>query len=277
MGAANGPCQCPGQKENIVDLQVPAYGSGANTNGGTGGPPPVSGQQAPAGWNCCCSENEGPEYGAQQYHYPGGQSADYVPQMTNPYSADMKATSSPDNVPPLDQQDFTTREDTVDNTAGGGEDGEEDDRTPAEWQLDQEQFSHLPALPEGWIRVRSRTSGEIYYCFAETGETTFTEPTGPPGTTSQEDQGDRGGIEEELPPGWIEVVSRSSGKTYYWNAQLQKSQFDRPTAADATGSAEGENMEDKLPPGWIKMLSKSTGKYYYFHTETQVSQFEKPS
>jgi len=36
--------------------------------------------------------------------------------------------------------------------------------------------------------------------------------------------------EEELPPGWEKKVSKSNGKSYYWNAKLVKSQYHRPTA-----------------------------------------------
>lgn len=201
--------------------------------------------------------------------------------MASPYTAEMRSASSPQNVPPLEQQDFVEmREETAnteDESVNDHDHGRDDERTPADWVNDQEQFSHLPPLPEGWIRVRSRTTGDIYYCYADTGETTLTEPTVAGPLSEQENSPTKGDAQDvELPPGWVEVVSRSSGKIYYWHAGLQKSQFTRPTAADATGGSEGDK-DDKLPPGWIKMLSKSTGKQYYFNTETQVSQFEFPT
>lgn len=92
-------------------------------------------------------------------------------------------------------------------------------RAASEWVKDQEQFAHLPPLPDGWMRVKSRQSGQIYYCHRATGKTTFTEPTVSTGINP----------ETGLPPGWIEKVSRTNGKAYYWNAQLQVSQFERPT------------------------------------------------
>jgi hypothetical protein len=36
--------------------------------------------------------------------------------------------------------------------------------------------------------------------------------------------------EPPLPPGWEKRVSKSNGKTYYWNAKHVKSQYDRPKA-----------------------------------------------
>lgn len=272
MGAASGPCQCPGQKENVIDLQIPAY----SANGGTGDvPAAASGQQPVAGWDCCCSESGEKGGDGTQFHNPDKPALDYVvPHMTNPYSADMKTGSSPENVPPLDQQDFALREETGHTYSN---DDNADDRTPAEWGNDQEQFSNLPPLLEGWIRVRSRTTGEIYYCFTQTGETTFTEPTAAPSASDSREQmasRPQEGDLEPLPPGWVEVVSKSSGKIYYWNAVLQKSQFTRPTAADSIPEG-GESAQ--LPPGWIKMKSKSTGKDYYFNSDTQTSQFEIPT
>merc|ERR1711877_6593 len=85
----------------------------------------------------------------------------------------------------------------------------DDERTPADWVNDQAQFSHLPALPEGWIRVRSRTTGDIYYCYAETGETTLTEPTQPGPPSGQHSRDNKGEADAPLPSGWVEVVSRS--------------------------------------------------------------------
>merc|ERR1719305_982735 len=32
----------------------------------------------------------------------------------------------------------------------------------------------------------------------------------------------------DLPPGWVEMTSRTTGKTYYWNHYTQMSQFEKP-------------------------------------------------
>jgi len=102
--------------------------------------------------------------------------------------------------------------------ASGGEqhsDGVGSGRTARDWVRDQDQFKHMPVLPEGWIYVRSKNSGEIYYYCLDTGEATFHTPS-------------------DLPAGWVAMKSRTTGQTYYWNAQLRVSQFMRPNASDAT-------------------------------------------
>jgi YHS domain-containing protein len=98
----------------------------------------------------------------------------------------------------------------------------------------------------------------------------------------------------KLPPGWTEMVSRSTGRTYYWNAELQRSQFDKPTGSEEPGLAKatsppsspgGEKGDKKpaseedasLPQGWVSMVSRSTGRVYYFNVETQQSQFDRPT
>lgn len=85
-------------------------------------------------------------------------------------------------------------------------------KTVQEWIDDQSMFSHLPPLPEGWIRVMSSSkSNSIYYVNFKTGARTFKTP------------------EEELPPNWKRVTSRSSGKPYFFHTVTGKCQFDRPT------------------------------------------------
>merc|ERR1719174_672334 len=121
-------------------------------------------------------------------------------------------------------------------------------KTASEWADDQSQFAHLPPLPPGWLRVLSKSTGKIYYCFPETGETTFQEPTGPPPSVK---------ASEQLPPAWTQMVSRSTGRVYYWHAELQKSQFEVPTAADsvpdkAAPQADAQAPSDSaLPAPWV--------------------------
>lgn len=87
--------------------------------------------------------------------------------------------------------------------------------TAADWAERQHEFKDLAPLPTGWIRVRSNSTGEIYYYCMDTGETTFEMPSG-------------------LPTGWTEMKSRSTGQTYYWHAATGVSQFKRPTSSDAS-------------------------------------------
>jgi len=87
--------------------------------------------------------------------------------------------------------------------------------TVADLLIDQKQYSHLPPLPEGWIRVRSRSTRTIYFYHTYTGEATFEEPAA---------------VKGGLPPNWIEMTSRSTGKPFYWNTMTHASQFEPPRA-----------------------------------------------
>lgn len=82
--------------------------------------------------------------------------------------------------------------------------------TIQQWaELQWQHFSNLPALPLGWIRIRSG-SGRIYFANTHTGVTQLDEPL-------------------DLPPGWTKQVSRSSGRTYYFNAATGQNTFDVPS------------------------------------------------
>jgi len=146
-------------------------------------------------------------------------------------------------------------------------------RTASDWARDQEQFAHMPPLPEGWIRVKSRNSGTIYYCCKETGETTFVEPTAAKAVSKNSD----------LPAGWIEMASRNTGRKYYWNTVLKTSQLEKPTvSALSNGGARPEppkpgNDNEGLPEGWVSMVSRSTNKNYYFNAKEQKSQYDRPT
>jgi len=276
-GSLGGNCECPGYKEKVVTLGENASACaypGAYGNGSTGG------------------------------SSAAGSSGEQFSSPVIPPPRDYQDISSSSKAPFAESaQPLEPPDPQVGRTAPGVAEGG-DGRTANEWADDQAQFAHLPPLPEGWIRVKSRTSGGIYYCYSATGQTTFTEPTGPPSQVEE-------GAESALPPGWEVKISRSTGQVYYWNQDLQKSQFERPTAEEGevealppgweevvsktTGqvyywnanlqkstferpTAEGGLQKDSegLPPGWVSMVSRSTGKTYYFNTVTQESQFELP-
>jgi len=154
-----------------------------------------------------------------------------------------------------------------------GDGGRPGGLTTKDWAADQAQFANLPALPPGWIRVRSRTTGSIYYCFTATGETTFEEPkgTGSPteGTTNSPQ-------DSTLPLGWHRMVSRSTGRTYYWNSRLNQAQFEHPLGAGGKNS-DSQAAEANLPPGWVKLISRTTDRPYYYNETLHISQFEHPS
>lgn len=159
-------------------------------------------------------------------------------------------------------------------------------KTASDWAADQAQFAHLPPLPAGWMRVVSRSTGEVYYYCPETNETTFDKPTQAAELLSNK--------KNTLPEGWSQRVSRGNGRVYYWHAETNKSQFEIPTEADAgvggpsssspetfmevTPRFDNDPKQSKgdLPEGWEQIQSKTTGQPYYFNFNTKQSQFEHP-
>jgi len=85
-------------------------------------------------------------------------------------------------------------------------------KTVAEWEKEQEKYAHLPKLPPHWLRVTSRSSGDVYFYNKRTKESTFEMPDAP------------------LPDGWTKQTSKSTGKTYYFHAKKKLSVFERPTS-----------------------------------------------
>jgi len=88
--------------------------------------------------------------------------------------------------------------------------GRPGDKTVADWEEKQrEEFANETPLPRGWLRIKSRSSGAVYFFNKETQESSFDMP---------------------LPEGWSKQVSKSTGKTYYYHAGRNKSTFVLPTA-----------------------------------------------
>ena len=157
------------------------------------------------------------------------------------------------------------------------------------------------ALPAPWEERVSRSTGEVYYFNAETGESTYNRPGAAPPDP------------RVLPAPWEERVSRSSGKIYYFNPQTNESTYDRPTLDDkpqhddaneqhelftsqddefatstrAPGSSSTEvtqrreasllSPDASLPVGWTIRQSRSTGDTYYLNLLTAESTYEKPT
>lgn len=105
----------------------------------------------------------------------------------------------------------TTPASTSTTACPASEEGQGPRKTIAHWESEQAQFAGEAELPPGWLRVKSRT-GEVYYFNKHTQESTFTFPEPP------------------LPEGWLERVSRTTGRTYYVHAAAGVSTFQRPRA-----------------------------------------------
>merc|ERR1712242_137442 len=70
-----------------------------------------------------------------------------------------------------------------------------------QWLKEQDQWKEEPALPPGWIRIKSRANGDVYYFNKATKEATFRFPE----------------VEAPLPAGWTKQKSSSTGRTYYFH------------------------------------------------------------
>jgi len=289
-------CHCPGDLSNDMDPQVPTYPghtSYVTRNALDGGGQQMNQDRGKGGILCmdrwCCPEaTAGQVVGPMQqpslslsmqekldYDLQKGQQPISYPSQNQSQDAlqAMLVSQQPVNgaVPaPVPALEFGQGNGVPPPPINSDRDG----KTASEWADDQSQFAHLPPLPPGWLRILSRSTGKIYYCYPETGETTFQEPTGPPPSVA---------ANQGLPQGWTMMVSRSTGRTYYWHAELQKSQFEIPTAADSVAggpspaAVAAPPAAASLPPNWVEMQSRSTGRTYFYHTQTQVSQFDRPT
>lgn len=92
---------------------------------------------------------------------------------------------------------------------GGGDQQQVGGRSVAEWKAEQfHLFGHLPKLPMDWIRIKSRSSGEVYFWNTKTQTPQYDHP---------------------LPEGWTKQRSKSSGKVYYFNSEKRQSVYVPPT------------------------------------------------
>merc|ERR1712151_699211 len=107
---------------------------------------------------------------------------------------------------------------------------EADPDTVEGWAAAQQRlFGGLPPLPKGWIRMRSKTKGLIYYYNLDSGESKSTEP-----------KGQQGCLRSSAAP--VSNASLPTPKTVEeWTAAQQRFFAGEPS----------------LPRGWIRMRSQS--------------------
>jgi len=106
------------------------------------------------------------------------------------------------------QKGLVTRRDAPRTSAAEEKAGLVQGKTIREWEAEQDQFAEQPKLPAGWLRVKSRKDGSVYFWHKESQKATFEVP---------------------LPEGWMKQTSKSTGKVYYWNQKRKISVFERPT------------------------------------------------
>lgn len=110
-----------------------------------------------------------------------------------------------------------------------------------------------------------------------------TEPSEPPAKATK--------TEEPLPSGWSAHVDPVTGTTYYWNAALGATSWERPTPSEATSapivdqtsSAEAYSrsiLGDPARAGndskWVKHSDPESGVPYFFNSVTNETQWEVP-
>merc|ERR1712232_276871 len=121
---------------------------------------------------------------------------------------------------------------------------EPDPDTVEGWAAAQQRlFGGLHPLPKGWIRMRSKTKGLIYYYNLDSGESKSTEPKEPQGC-----------LRARAAP--ISNASLPTPKTVEEWITAQERLFPGLPS---------------LPPEWIRMRSQSKGTVYFYHTRTGES------
>ena len=76
---------------------------------------------------------------------------------------------------------------------------------------------------------------------------------------------------------WEEKVSKTTGKTYYYNPKTKVSQWVPPNQVSSTPKPGSESVGHADGDQWEEKISKSTGKTYYYNPVTKVSQWDKPA
>lgn len=74
-----------------------------------------------------------------------------------------------------------------------------------------------------------------------------------------------------LPEGWAEAVDQTYGTTYYYNAALGQSSWERPRSTDTQAPS-----AVTLPPGWRETVDTNSGQTYYCNPFTSETSWEKP-
>lgn len=97
-------------------------------------------------------------------------------------------------------------------------------------------MSSAESLPAGWTESIDPASGNAFYCFAATGETTWTRPVG---ATP---------LDIPLPEGWQECVDSASGAPFYTFVATGQTTWERPVPEAPASTAVG------LPGAFIAYL-----------------------
>ena len=76
---------------------------------------------------------------------------------------------------------------------------------------------------------------------------------------------------DPLPPGWQMFMDTERNVPYYYNAELEKTQWEVPSDdEDHPPSTEGEV---ELPEGWERFYDNDVGQWYYHNAATQETKW----
>ena len=104
-------------------------------------------------------------------------------------------------------------------------------------------------LPPGWVQVDTN-DGKPYYWNESQNITTWDRPPPPPQRrpSAPPPPPPLAPVSTSLPPGWVQVPNPQGGAPYYWNEQLNLTQWDRPQAPPPAVPARTTSSQRLAPP-----------------------------
>jgi hypothetical protein len=82
----------------------------------------------------------------------------------------------------------------------------------------------------------------------------------------------------DLPSGWEAAMDPSSGNTYYYNVELNKTLWEKPTHEGVCSEAENKDSTTmSLAEGWEVAKDPSSGKEYFYNRSLNKTSWERPS
>lgn len=171
-----------------------------------------------------------------------------------------------------------------------------------QWVDKQDQFSHLPTLPAGWLYGISKGRWRDHYVNASTGEISQRPPPGVAARERGDERtADRSAIAAglgsgnrdlfpdpaQLPEGWQYRFSKSYGDICYINEATGETTYEAPAEPDGGNDCPSparhwlhkqEQFSDlpEPPKGWIYGLSMRTEQPYYIEVATGRTMYSAP-
>jgi hypothetical protein len=102
---------------------------------------------------------------------------------------------------------------------------------------------------------------------AETSETSSAPDTAAPAADADVELDENG---DPLPDGWS-MFKSATGDSYYYNAELEKTQWEIPS--DDEEDFPEDDDDEEVPPGWQKFFDNSVGQWYYYNTVTEETRW----